>query len=151
MTKIYLVRYGSYSDQGIAGAFSTEEKANYFCSIRNKLFEFDDYWVDEYVLDEHEYKSNLEVNTYHVAEILVENVTAWGEEHNKGDLTISAEDNITENLLSSEPVVIEKHVSDDNEYKTITVYCQESAKKAEKIAIEQYQIYTQQQLESGEL
>ena len=37
MEKVYLVRYGCYSDQGIAGAFSTEEKAMRYCEVHNEL------------------------------------------------------------------------------------------------------------------
>ena len=38
--KIYIVRYGEYSDQGIAGAFSSKKKAQYYCDIKNAIEEY---------------------------------------------------------------------------------------------------------------
>ena len=68
MTKIYLVRYGEYSDQGIAGAFSTKEKAEFYCKIHNDMEDWGgDHWVDEYTLDEHELSKEAKVVTYYSA------------------------------------------------------------------------------------
>lgn len=68
--KIYIVRYGEYSDQGIAGAFSSRKKAQYYCDIKNAIEEDEDYWVDDYILDEYTYPKGTQVVTYYTTCIL---------------------------------------------------------------------------------
>ena len=137
MTKIYLVRYGAYSDQGISGAFSTKENAQRYCDIRNEIEKYEDYWVDEYELDKYSYAPSTEVVTYYCARIQIED-DKWTE----AGTIYSREE---EKDIFTEPVVVEYY------HDTIEVKCTESMEKAEKIAIEKYQIYTQQKLENGEM
>ena len=63
--KIYVVRYGEYSDQGIAGVFSSRKKAQYYCAIKNEKEEYEDYWVDDYILDKYTYPKSTQVVTYY--------------------------------------------------------------------------------------
>ncbi len=49
--KVWLVRCGCYSDQWIAGAFSTEQKADEFAEAYNGQNGGDDAGVEEYELD----------------------------------------------------------------------------------------------------
>ncbi len=67
LTKVYIVRFGEYSDQGIAGVYSTEEKAQKYCDVHNELSEYENYWVDDRILDEDEVSSDTKVVTYYCA------------------------------------------------------------------------------------
>jgi len=132
--KVYVVRYGAYSDQGIAGAFSTEEKAKRYCDIKNEVNGFyGDYWMNEYILDEHEMSEDTKVVTYYTCFI------ATSTTFNQCAGKIYLEDE--EKEVFTEPVIIRKYY-DGIEVKSVT-----SPEHAQKVAIEQYQIYTQQKLE----
>ena len=151
MTKVYLVRYGEYSDQGIAGVFSTEEKAERYCDINNEIDSDGDYWVDDYVLDEDEVSSEAKVVTYYEVCIALEDT--WNYNHKElwyhaGDFTY---DDYEEKDVFTKPNIIIVHDSPEYSTKEIIVKSSESFEKAKKIAIEQYQIYTQQKLENGEI
>ena len=125
MTKIYLVRYGEYSDQGIAGAFSTKEKAEFYCKIENEKDQwYGDFWIDEYIVDKEEYPKETKVVTYYnvcVSKIF-DNYTEAGEvyveEEEKGILT--------------KPVIIE------NKEDYIHVASTTSMKHAKKVAFDTY-------------
>ena len=124
MTKIYLVRYGEYSDQGIAGAFSTEEKAQKYCDVHNELEEYEDYWIDDYELDKDELSSEARVVTYYnvcVYKIFDEYTEAgevYAEEEEKGIFT--------------KPVIVE----DKEDY--IHVASTTSMEHAKKVAFDTY-------------
>ena len=140
MTKVYVVRYGEYSDQGIAGVFSTKEKAERYCKVQNEIDEelyYGNFWVSEYTLDKHEVPSDVEVATYYTTCIstITDKFTKAGE--------IYFEDE--ERQVLTKPVIIEKY----DDY--ISVSSTKSLEHAKKVAIEQYQICTQQKLEDGEL
>ena len=139
MTKIYLVRYGEYSDQGIAGAFSTEEKAQKYCDIQNEILEYKDFWVDEYVLDEEEVPKEAKVVTYYTACIALEDNRFT----KSGEIYRTDEDR----RIYTKDVEIEI----DKSFNMIEVASTKSLEHAKKVAIEQYQIYTQQKLEDGEI
>ena len=137
MTKVYLVRYGEYSDQGISGVFSTEEKAQKYCDIKNEINSYDDYWIDEYILDEHEMSEDTKVVTYYTC--FIATLTTYNQ--CAGEIYLEDE----EKEVLAEPVIIRKYY-DGIEVKSVT-----SPEHARKVAIEQYQIYTQQKLENGEI
>ena len=147
MEKVYLVRYGCYSDQGIAGVFSTEEKAKKYCEIHNEINGkyADPYWVDEWIVDLDVIRPEAKVVTYYVARIPLED--EWNANHTelwakKGDFDPN-EDGWTEKDIYSRDVVICK------EKDQIVVYSVYSNEHAKKVAIEQYQIHTQQELENA--
>ena len=146
MDKIYLVRYGCYSDQGIAGAFSTEEKAKRYCEVHNEINgEYaDPYWVDEIIVDLYEVNPNAKVVTYYTAIIALKDernpdkLQFWTK---KGEImdTYADKDFYSKNTIVN---ITEDYI----EVKSIT-----SEEHAKKVAIEQYQIYTQQELEDGKI
>ena len=147
MTKVYIVRYGEYSNQGIAGAFSTEEKADHYCNIQNQIDSYESYWVDEYELDEYEKPKDAKVVTYYEVGIALEDT--WNYNHKElwyhaGDFTY---DDYEEKDVFTKPNIIIIHDSPEYSTKEIIVKSSESFEKAKKIAIEQYQIWTQQKLE----
>lgn len=135
MTKVYIVRFGEYSDQGIAGVYSTEEKAQRYCDVHNELSEYENYWIDDRILDEDEVSSDTKVVTYYCACISIED-DEWDR---AGTIYFREEE---KNVLTS-PLIIEKQ----DDY--ISVKSTTSMEHAEKVAIEQYQIYTQQKLEDN--
>ena len=144
MTKVYIVRYGCYSSQGISGVFSTKEKAAKYCDIHNKLYDdcCEEYWIDERVLDEDEIQEGTEIATYSIVTINLEDGfgSDW-EKHKAGDTIYEGE----ECRIFTETTVTERH---DN---VLWVYSSLGADHAEKVAIEKYQIYTKQKLENGEI
>ena len=134
MKKVYVVRYGSYSDQGIAGVFSTEEKAEKFCEIKNQLTEdifYTPFWIDEYELDKKEYKKDVKLVTYYHAWIDTE------------DGELYEDDN--ETAIYSKDVIVE--IGDCY----VDVKSVKGLEHAKKVAIEKYQIITQNKLESPEV
>ena len=139
MTTVYLVRYGCYSDQGIAGVFSTQEKAQKYCDVHNEINDYDDYYVEEYELDEVEVSPDAAVVVYYYTYIALKD-----DGYQKaGHLFRSGE----EKKILTTPVVITKDTSDS----VVRVASIMSLDHAKKVAIEQYQMYTQQQLEDGVL
>lgn len=136
--KVYVVRYGAYSDQGIAGVFSAEEKAKRYCDIKNEINDFyDDYWIDEYTLDEHEISKDTKVVTYYSCWISI----ITNEHQRAGEIHFEDE----EKEIFTEPIIIKKYND------CIYVKSVASPEHAQKVAIEQYQIHTQQKLENGEV
>ena len=147
MNKVYLVRYGCYSDQGIAGVFSTEEKAKKYCEIYNALEDgyTDGYWVDERIVDLGEVNSQAKVVTYYVASIYLKDVWNYDRtkiEFKKGELYPDEDEWIEKEIYSKDVIISEKE-----DY--IMVYSIYSKEHAQKVAIEQYQIHTQQKLEES--
>lgn len=145
MTKVYIVRYGCYSDQGISGVFSTRKKADKFCAVYNEVEGYscgDTYWVDERVLDENEIKGDIEVATYSRATVTLEDVYTGGYLEYKAGEVLDGGNDI---MILTEPVIVEEY---DNE---IWVYSTFGIEHAKKVAIEKYQIYTQQKLGNGEI
>lgn len=139
MTKVYVVRFGEYSDQGIAGVFSSEEKAKKYCEIQNEIEGYEDFWVDEYTLDEDEVPKEAKVATYYVARISTK-TDRWS---TAGKIYCAGE----EKRIYTKDVEIEVNENCD----VIEVASVRSLEHAKKVAIEQYQIYTQQKFENGEL
>ena len=146
MSKVYVVRYGEYSDQGISGVFSTREKAEKYCKIYNEIEDSwcGDYWVDEYELDEDEIKGDPKIVTYYCMDVQLEDEWNYNNTkitYHKGEVT----DNGTEKNFYSKDVIINKW-STYAEIKSVI-----SPEHARKVAEEQYQIYTQQKMEDGKI
>ena len=145
MTKVYVVMSGEYSDISVEGVFSTKAKAEKYCQIHEKTDPYSaPFWVNDFELDEDEINPNAEVKTYYEVSIALEDI--WNSPHtelwtHKGDFILNEEDNITNDKVFINPVVIEK-IKD--EIYVSSIYGFEHAKK---VAIEQYQMYTQQKLE----
>lgn len=140
LEKVYLVRYGCYSDQGIAGTFSTKEKAQRYCDIHNEIHDewwHDEYWVDEFIVDLYEVNPVTQVVTYYTVGIS----TIDDDFQKKGEIIYRQE----EKDIFSRDTVIEKYVD------YISVKSTKSMEHAEKVALEQYQKYTQQELEDGKV
>lgn len=139
MEKVYLVRYGCYSDQGIAGAFSTEEKAMRYCEVHNELNRghSDPYWVDDIIVDLYEVNPNAKVVTYYIACISIVD----DEFTSKGEIFVETD----EKDFYTKSTIVTKF-SDHIEVKSV-----KSMEHAGKVAIEQYQIHTQQELENGKV
>ena len=135
MTKVYIVRFGEYSDQGIAGVYSTEEKAQKYCDVHNEIDEYEYFWIDERILDEDEVSSDTKVVTYYCVCISMKD-DEWDK---AGTIYFRDEE---KDILTS-PLIIEK----EDDY--INVKSTVSMEHAEKVAIEQYQMYTQQKLEES--
>ena len=135
MTKVYIVRFGEYSGQGIAGVYSTEEKAQRYCDVHNELSEYENYWVDDRILDEDEVSPDTKVVTYYCVCISIKD-DEWDK---AGTIYFRDEE---KDILTS-PLIIEK----EDDY--IGVKSTTSMEHAEKVAIEQYQMYTQQKLEES--
>ena len=135
LTKVYIVRFGAYSDQGIAGVYSTEEKAQRYCDVHNEMEEYASYWIDERVIDEDEISPETKVVTYYCVCISLKD-DQWDK---AGEIYFRDEE---KDILTS-PVTIEK----EDDY--ISVRSTTSMEHVEKVAIEQYQIYTQQKLEES--
>ena len=142
--KVYIVRYGEYSDQGIAGVFSTKEKAEKYCDVHNEISSYDDYWIDDRELDEDEISLDAKVAHYYEVEIMLE------DEGNlkKGSFRY---DDYEEKAVYTKDVEIKMQSREDHIPTSIVVSSIHGFDHAKKVAIEQYQIYTQQQLEDGTL
>jgi hypothetical protein len=139
LTKVYVVKFGEYSDQGIAGVFSSEEKAKKYCEIQNEIEGYEDFWIDEYTLDEDEVPKEAKVATYYVACIS----TISDDWFKAGEIFSEGE----ERRIYTKDVEVEQSKLSG----AIEVISTKSLEHAKKVAIEQYQIYTQQKFEDGEL
>ena len=138
--KVYVVRFGEYSDQGIAAVFSSEEEAEKYCYVQNNISEnylYDNHWVDEYILDECKIEGTPIIKRYYVATLEKETGDFFEDELSAGDERI-------EDCLYTKDVIVEE----TDFY--IMVKSTKSYEHARKVAIEKYQIYTQNQLENGE-
>ena len=135
MTKVYIVRFGEYSNQGIAGVYSTKDKAQRYCDVHNEIEEYTNYWIDERIVDDEEISPDTKVVKYYCACISIED-DGWDK---AGEIYFRDE----EKDVFTSPLTIER--GDDY----IMVRSITSMEHAEKVAIEQYQMYTQQKLEDS--
>ena len=131
MTKIYLVRYGEYSDQGIAGAFSTKEKAQRYCDIQNELKDYEDYWIDERELDKDVLPNDTKVVTYYGC-IVYLNDSLYIK---KG--AIDTED-MEEKRIYTKDVEVEVQTGEDKAYEYIEVWSVKGTEHAKKVALDKY-------------
>lgn len=152
MTKVYAVWYGEYSDRNIYGIFSTREMADACVVVQSKLDECESYYVIEYELDEHTVDANTDVRTYYYMSILTRDL--WNYSHTellgkKGEFDLDERDNITESRVYTTPVIINKKFDDYGNVISIEVCSVEGFEHAKKVAVERYQMYTQQEFENN--
>ena len=131
MTKVYIVRYGEYSDQGIAGVFSTEEKAQRYCDIQNELEDYEDYWIDERELDEDVLPDDTKVVTYYGCTVYLNDSLYI----KKG--AIDTED-MEEKRIYTKDVEVEVQTGDDRVYEYIEVWSVKGTEHAKKVALDKY-------------
>lgn len=174
--KLYTVWSGEYSDRGMHAIFQSKEKAEKYAEVHEKINGYDGFYVIDYELADDGFDINTEVAKYYYAEINVDDY--WSYDHTKllakkGVIETDErmkdyrEDEATwENEISDEDideyalpvsfgiytkdVIIEPRKLVDGTIQDITVYSTKSYAHARKVAIEQYQIYTQQLLENGQ-
>ena len=138
MTKVYIVRYGEYSDQGIAGVFSTEEKAQKYCDINNEIEDYEDYWIDDYELDEDELSADAKVVTYYGCTIYLEDCIGMDGiryYHKKGDMDF---EDMEEKRIYTKDVDIRVQTGDDLVYECIEVWSAKGKEHAKKVALDKY-------------
>ena len=137
MTKVYIVRYGEYSDQGIAGVFSTEEKAQKYCDINNELEDYEDYWIDERELDEDVLPDDTKVVTYYGCIVNLGDCNSSNSTHcyhKKGDID---SENMEEKRIYTKDVEIK--IQDDAEFwNYIEVWSVKGKEHAKKVALDKY-------------
>ena len=138
MTKVYIVRYGEYSDQGIAGVFSTKEKAQKYCDTHNELEDYEDYWIDERELDEDELSPDTKVVTYYGCSICLNNYISSDGTHcyyKKGDMDF---DDLEEKRIYTKDVEVEVQTGNDRVYEYIQVWSVKGTEHAKKVALDKY-------------
>ena len=131
MTKVYIVRYGEYSDQGIAGVFSTEEKAQKYCDIQNELKDYEDYWIDERELDKDVLPNDTKVVTYYGCTVYLNDSLYI----KKG--AIDTED-MEEKRIYTKDVEVEVQTGEDKVYEYIEVWSAKGTEHAKKVALDKY-------------
>ena len=138
MTKVYIVRYGEYSDQGIAGVFSTKEKAQKYCDVHNEIEDYEDYWINDYELDGDELSEDTKVVTYYGCIIYLNNrISSDGTRyyHKKGD--IDSED-MEEKRIYTKDVEIKVFSGVDWLQEYIEVWSVKGKEHAKKVALDKY-------------
>ena len=145
MTKVYGVRYGEYSGQGIAGVFSSKEKAEFYCKIQNEIENCycEDYWVDEYTLDEDVYPEDTKVVTYYGAAIYLDDYWSSNKLYGKkkGEFVYEEDEFPEEKRVYTKDTIIRIQDSDEYTYKEVEVYSVKGLEYAKKIALDEYYKY----------
>ena len=135
--KVYLVFKGYYSDRDCKAVFDNKETAEKYAEMLNN----EDYSdVEEFEINEVKL-SDFKLVTYYVATVYLDNSF-----YLKGSIQEHDYKKIKNKDEKIEKCFIEKGFRNQ-----IIVTSTVSAEHAKKIAIEQYQIYTQNQLENGEI
>ena len=134
MTKVYVVRYGEYSDQGISGVFSTKEKAQKYCDIQNELKDYEDYWIDERELDKDVLPNDTKVVTYYGCTVYLNDSLYI----KKG--AIDTED-MEEKRIYIKDVEVEVQTGEDKAYEYIEVWSVKGTEHAKKVALDDYYKY----------
>ena len=130
MTEVYIVRYGEYSDQGIAGVFSTKEKAQKYCDIHNEIEDYEEYWIDDYKLDKYELPEDTKVVIYYGCTIYL-NDSLYNK---KGELYFK---DMEEKRIYTKDVEI--RIQDDAEFwNYIEVWSVKGKEHAKKVALDKY-------------
>lgn len=127
--KVYLVFKGEYSDYTCMAVFDNKEQAEQYV----KILEKEDYsCIEEHEVNEIK-PQNMEYRTVYEA-------------------VISKDDGSIYNYIYKNTLVdVSNRTKIENYNKCIIVNSIVSKEHARKVAIEQYQIYTQQKLENGEV
>lgn len=136
---VYLVTHGDYSAYEIVNVFLDKQKAENFVEHCNQNpkhnFCFDsDYRVEEYSISDDDFSLKDKPKTYFACQIYIKQIGMF----QKGFIKMFGK--IVK--LGHEKVIINKRPD------SIVVYSKQSMEHAKKVAIEQYQIYTQNELES---
>lgn len=135
MTEVYIVRYGEYSDQGIAGVFSTKEKAQKYCDINNELIEdYDNYWIDDRKLDEDVLPDDTKVVTYYGCIIYLNN----SKYNKKGNIEF---EDMEGKRIYTKDVEVEIQIGSDRVYEYIQVWSVKGTEHAKKVALDKYYEY----------
>ena len=131
MNKIYIITSGEYSDYHIVKVFKDKKKAEFYAETQEKLHPYEYYYVDEREFHDDNVTMTEKIVTYYYAAIGLDDGEIFdeGEEHQ-----VYTEDVIIENFNDS-----------------IIASSTKSLDHAKKVAIEQYQIHTQQLLEDGKI
>lgn len=145
MTEVYVVRYGAYSDQGIAGVFSNKEKAEFYCKIQNEIDNCycENYWIDTYVLDEEVIPDNSKVATYYGTAIYLEDCWSYDKKTlfgKKGEFVYD-DDYPEEKRIYTKDTEIRILDRDNIAYKEIEVYSVKGIEHAKKVALDEYYKY----------
>ena len=130
MTKVYIVRYGEYSDQGITGVFSTKEKAQKYCDVHNELEDYEDYWIDDRELDEDVLPDDTKVVIYYGCTVYL-NDSLYNK---KGDLEF---EDMEEKRIYTKDVEVEV-LTGDRVYEYIQVWSVKGTEHAKKVALDKY-------------
>lgn len=134
MTEVYVVRYGEYSDQGIAGVFSTKKKAQKYCDIHNEIEDYEEYWIDDYKLDKYELSEDTKVVTYYGCTIYL-NDSLYNK---KGDIEL---EDMKEKRIYTKDVETEIQIGSDRVYEYIEVWSVKGTEHAKKVALDKYYEY----------
>lgn len=132
MNKIYIITSGEYSDYHIVAVFKDKKKAEFYAEMQEKLHPYEYYYVDEREFYDDNVTMNEKIVKYYYAVI------------GRGDGDIFDEGE--EYQIYTKDVVIDKDFAG-----SIVVSSTKSLDHAKKVAIEQYQLHTQQLLEDGKI
>ena len=146
MTKVYIVRYGECSDQGIAGVYSSKEKAEFYCKIQNEIESCycENYWVDERILDEDAYPEGTKVATYYGAAIYLEDHWNYNRKilfGKKGEFVYGEDEFPEEKRVYTKDTIIRIQDSDECTHKEVEVYSVKGLEHAKKVALDEYYKY----------
>lgn len=144
--EVYCVFQGCYSDRNCVAVFDNKEKAEKYSMALN-CEDYPD--VEEFELNQYTEKITQKKVKCWYATIWLKNISGYfagveREHHKQGEMEECERDCIV-SISDNERCRIEKN----RHYIQVTSFV--SAEHAKKVAIEQYQIYTQQKLEDGEL
>lgn len=136
--KVYLVFQGCYSERDCKAVFDNKEQAEKYAELLEEegCSDVEEFEVNEVAL------SDYKIITLYIATIYTKDIG----QVKKGHIYQSEDKKVVNIKDKVEKVEIHKWFG----YQ-IHVVSSISAEHAKKVAIEQYQIYTQQQLEDGEL
>ena len=133
MNKIYIITSGEYSDYHIVAVFKDKKKAEFYAEMQEKLHPYEYYYVDEREFHDDNVTMNEKVVKYYVVSICL----------NNGEIDHEWENH----EIYTKDTIIEK----DEHYPYICVSSTKSLDHTKKVAIEQYQLHTQQLLEDGKI
>lgn len=159
---IYGVWTGEYSDRCMVAVFRDKQKAEKYAQLREDLDEYGSYWVDEYELYDTKvnmasrvvkyYWCNINLEEYTDTYMVYHPTTKQVEEVIKAGYIDEEDFDEIEDYIESNQTEMQIYTKDtywlksNSRHPYITGYSVNSYEEAKKIAIEQYQIYTQKDL-----
>lgn len=145
--EVYIVTQGVYSDYHIAKVFLDKAKAEKFVEVHNTCTDDDDYMIETFDTNDDDFSLKDELKTFYHCCIVLENEAS----HKSGEIielgTYQELCKQDKNVVISRDFSRPYHISRLN---YLFVSSTKSMEHAKKIAIEQYQIYTQNKLKSEE-